>query len=101
MEIETKDPNFNSYLNSKVDPSISTLSVQEKTRSLLSAAFVESQINRLIELRNRQTFNYLTTQGIPADHLKVTTSQATDYSGKHQYKINLVLEEDQQSEITE
>ena len=101
MEIETKDPNFNSYLNSKVDPSISTLSVQEKTRSLLSATFVESQINRLIELRNRQTFNYLTTQGIPADHLKVTTSQATDYSGKHQYKINLVLEEDQQSEITE
>lgn len=101
MEIETKDPNFNSYLNSKVDPNISTLSVQEKTRSLLSAAFVESQINRLIELRNRQTFNYLTTQGIPADHLKVTTSQATDYSGKHQYKINLVLEEDQQSEITE
>ena len=101
MEIETKDSDFNNYLNSKVDPNISTRSVQEKARSLLSAAFVEAQINRLIELRNRQALNYLTTKGIPADHLKVSTSQAIGYSGKHQYKINLVLEEDQQNEIPE
>ena len=101
MEIETKDPGLNTYLSGIVAPEHQNNSVTDKALTLVPTQTLQDQIDRFISLRNQKATAYLISQGIPAANLRVETMKPEAlnvYNGKNQYKINLVLAEDEQAQ---
>lgn len=101
MEVETKDPGLNTYLSGIVAPEHQNNSVTDKALTLVPQQTLQEQIDRFISLRNQKATTYLISQGIPAANLRVETMKPESlnvYNGKNQYKINLVLAEDEQAQ---
>lgn len=101
METETKDPGLNTYLSGIVAPEYQNSSVTAKVLTLVPEQTLQNQIDRFISLRNQKATAYLISQGIPAANLRVETMKPEAlnvYNGKNQYKINLVLAEDEQAQ---
>ena len=100
QEIETRDQGFNTYITGIVAPEHQTKNITEKVLTLVPAETLQAQVDRFMTLRNQKATSYLISQGIPAANLRVETLKPevlNTYNGKNQYKIDLVLPEDEQS----
>lgn len=99
-EIDAKDPAFNTYLTSLVEASYQNSSTSQKALTLVPEEKLQEQTTRFITLRNRKALSYLTSQGVPESNLRIETMKPellNTYTGKNQYKINLVLPGDEQT----
>lgn len=99
-EIDAKDPAFNTYLTSLVEASYQNSSTSQKALTLVPEEKLQEQTTRFITLRNRKALSYLTSQGVPETNLRIETMKPellNTYTGKKQYKINLVLAGDEQT----
>ena len=99
-EIDAKDPAFNTYLTSLVEASYQNSSTSQKALTLVPEEKLQEQTTRFITLRNRKALSYLTSQGVPETNLRIETMKPellNTYTGKNQYKINLVLAGDEQT----
>lgn len=100
QEIETRDEGFNTYITGIVAPEHQTENITEKVLTLVPAETLQAQVDRFMTLRNQKATSYLISQGVPAANLRVETLKPevlNTYNGKSQYKIDLVLPEDEQS----